>query len=53
VVFLEMLGTGMFLHAANDVATCRAAVDDVSTRALTAEDSLAVIALIKSEWETA
>jgi transcriptional regulator with XRE-family HTH domain len=53
VVHIELHRTGMSLHLAHDVAMGRAAVDDVLTHALTAEDSLAVIALIKSEWESA
>lgn len=53
VVYLDLHGTGLFLHATSDVTTYRAAVDDVQARALTAEDSLAVIALTKAEWESA
>lgn len=53
LVFLEVLGSGMFLHTASDVATYRDAVAVVLACALTVEESLAVIALIKSEWEAA
>jgi transcriptional regulator with XRE-family HTH domain len=53
VVHIEVHRNGMSLHLADDVAIYREAVDDVMTHALTAEDSLAVIAIIKSEWESA
>ena len=53
VVHLEVHRTGMFLHTTNDVAIYHEVVEDVRARALTVEDSLAVIALIKSEWESA
>jgi transcriptional regulator with XRE-family HTH domain len=53
VVHLEVHRTGLFLHSTGDVTTYREAVNDVLAYALTAEDSLAVIALTKAEWESA
>jgi hypothetical protein len=52
VVYLDVHATGLFLHATVDVTAYRAAVDDVLAHALTAGDSLAVIALTKAEWES-
>lgn len=52
VVYLGIHRSGLFLHGSGDVMAYREAVDDVMAHALAAEDSLAVIALTKAEWES-
>lgn len=53
VTHLEVRDTCLFLHARQDVARYRAATDKVAARAMSPEDSLAVIALVKAGWESA
>ena len=53
VVFVEVRGTGLFLHAQADVEACRRAATKLSELAMTPEDSLVVIALAQAGWESA
>jgi transcriptional regulator with XRE-family HTH domain len=53
VVNLELQQSSLFLHTRTDVATYRRSADTVATRAMNAEDSLALIALVKAGWESA
>jgi hypothetical protein len=52
VVHLEEHSSGLFLHTRPDVTTYRRDADRVCAKALNAEDSSAVIALIRAEWES-
>lgn len=52
VAHLEFHVSGLFLHTKADVVAYRQAADTVSTRAMNAEDSLALIALVKAGWES-
>ncbi|HEX3783617.1 MAG TPA: helix-turn-helix transcriptional regulator [Pseudonocardiaceae bacterium] len=53
VAHLEVRDSGLFLHTSTDVAAYRQAAAKVSERAMSIEDSLAVIALAKTGWEAA
>jgi transcriptional regulator with XRE-family HTH domain len=53
VAHLEVRGTGIFLHARPDMDSCRQAAARLSEQAMSIEDSLTVIALIKAGWESA
>lgn len=51
VVFVEVRGTGLFLHSAIDIAACRQAATKLSEQTMSPEDSLVVIALAQAGWE--
>ncbi len=53
MVYVELRDSGLFLHAGSAVTSYRKAANTVAGRAMSAEDSLAVIALVKSGWESA
>jgi hypothetical protein len=53
VVYLELRDSGLFLHTGPAVVSYRKAANTVATRAMSAEDSLALIALAKAGWESA
>jgi hypothetical protein len=53
VAHLEFHVSGLFLHTRSDVAAFRQAADNVTERAMSVEDSAAVIALAKAAWEAA
>jgi transcriptional regulator with XRE-family HTH domain len=52
VVHLELSESSLLLHSRRDISTYRRAADRVAVRAMSEEDSLAVIALVKSGWES-
>ncbi|HWE91879.1 MAG TPA: helix-turn-helix transcriptional regulator [Pseudonocardiaceae bacterium] len=52
-IHIEVRGTGMMLHTQHDVDAYRQAADKVTESAISAEDSLVVIALAKARWESA
>jgi transcriptional regulator with XRE-family HTH domain len=51
VVFIEVRGTGLFLHSPIDIDACRQAATKLSEQAMSPEDSLVVIALAQAGWE--
>jgi transcriptional regulator with XRE-family HTH domain len=52
VIHVELPLSGLFLHARSDLLIYRKVVDTVTARAMSPEDSLAVVALAKAGWET-
>lgn len=52
VASIELQDSGLFLHARADIDRYRKVADTVAAKAMSVEDSLAVIALIKAGWES-
>jgi hypothetical protein len=52
VVYREVYGSGLFLHDDAEIDSYRAALARVAGKAMSAEDSLVVIALAKAGWES-
>lgn len=52
VVYVELRDSGLFLHTYRELASYRKAVSRVAARAMSAEDTKALIALAKAGWES-
>jgi transcriptional regulator with XRE-family HTH domain len=53
VAHLEVRTSGLFLHTAADVTAYRTAATKIAKQAMSAEDSLTLIALTQAGWESA